>query len=235
MDNEVRAVLRVDETGPSPAPGLWPKLAAVMANVTPLEKRGQVDGKKADGSQGPKYAYVRSSDVLEMIRPLLAGQKVLLLQVPEGIEKSSSWLKGWYQFTFIDADTGQTYTQRWYAEANDGQDKGPQKLATSARKNFLIAFFLLGSDDEDPTRPKKSRPDPTTGEVVQTLTPEEKRKRNLMRCMKLAEQAFPGPEAFDEWFSTQGFGCASPDNLDTAGLGMLHGYLQAELANRPTN
>lgn len=229
MDNPVQTFQEPPSPVEPPPLKLLIKLAAVMSAVEPLAKRGQVDSKKADGTPGPRYAYVRSSDVLEMIRPILAGQGVLLQQIPFPLKKNDKgWINGWFTFRFWDVDSGQSLTQRWYAEAQDNQDKGPQKLATSARKNFLVAFFLLGADDDEKDRPKKPKPDPNGGELVQKDSPEEQRRKRLVKTIRLSESLFPSQEDFDSWFDQQGFGdeVRNPDDLDLNGLGILYQYLQ---------
>jgi len=57
-----------------------------------------------------------------------------------------------FEFTFVCADTGESKTLTWYGEANDGQDKGISKAATSAEKFFLLKTFICSTGDptDDP-------------------------------------------------------------------------------------
>jgi len=78
-----------------------------------------------------------------------------------------------FEFTFADGESGATRTCSWRAEAQDTQDKGISKSATSAVKYFLLKTFLISTGDEpdpdgsgDKKEPKKAKKDKKVTEPV---------------------------------------------------------------------
>ena len=133
------------------APSLAGKLARMMGEVAGVQKRGW--------NSNHKYNYVLSTDVYEATRELMARHNVVLLQCARQdlitLEKTptqrgeTTTMRMWWDFTWLDGDSGESITIPWLSEAQDSQDKGANKAATAARKYFLVTQLQIPVDQED--------------------------------------------------------------------------------------
>lgn len=135
------------------------KMAAIMGDLDPLEKEGR--------NRHFNYDYVTDTTVFNAVRELLAKYRVALLSSmiearQEVIEGKNGWQRtvAVFEFTLVCGDTEKEYKGRWQSEATDNQDKGINKAATAALKNWLLKTFCMASGDDvsgaQPTDKKRS-------------------------------------------------------------------------------
>lgn len=165
-----------DAPGPVP-PALAKKLAAILADLERLPKRGY--------NAHHQYAYVTESDVADAIRPLLAQHGVACLSTVESLTQQESTTTVWVRFTLVDAETGAAWSARYPGQGQDRGDKGIPKALTAATKYFLLKTFVLSAGDDPeaedadaapparadtPPRPAAARPAlPSTPFAAQVL------------------------------------------------------------------
>lgn len=156
------------------------KLAAIMGEISTLSK---------DGQMGQKYKYVTDATVFNAVRPLLAQYNVALLSSMTGIEQNAyTTQKGTammqtiatFAFKLVCGDTGEVYESQWFAEANDAGDKGINKTATAALKNWLLKTFCIATGDDPDANDPPARTNPVhemdRGENARHLTRDETTK-----------------------------------------------------------
>jgi len=141
------------------APSLASKLAAVMAEVEAVPKRGHNDHFN--------YDFATEADIASAIRKGLAARHVVMLPsvvsyadqtiVTKGDrgEKSKTITTIKMTFTFLDGDSGEFQTCEWAGRGEDSSDKGLYKAMTGAVKFFLMKAFLIPTGDD----PEMDKPD----------------------------------------------------------------------------
>lgn len=144
---------------------LYGKIATVMGDVAKIAKNGWNDHFK--------YKYANESDVLDGIRPLLAGQKIALftnivwqerkiVPIYNRYKPNDPPIKRYFtkvlvKFVLACGDKGARITSYYWGEGEDESDKGLYKAYTGAVKYFLTKSFLISSGDvvaEEPTDPE---------------------------------------------------------------------------------
>ena len=124
--------------------GLYPKIARIMGRLNRLPKTGR--------NAHFKYDFVTDADVADAVRKELATENVAFFASMIEATQEGKHTVATFQFIFACGDTGDTQTCMWVGEANDSQDKGLTKAATSAEKYFLLKTFMLSAGDsaDDP-------------------------------------------------------------------------------------
>jgi hypothetical protein len=126
--------------------------------VTILEAAGTVPKKGHNRAQN--YKFVRETDLVDMIRPIMAKEKLFLNLdvvshelVEMGRTASGSTnrltiltIRG----TWVDAETGEVWPipSTFVGYGADTGDKGVYKAMTGAEKYFLFKSFLVGTGDD---------------------------------------------------------------------------------------
>lgn len=143
------------------------KLCEVMAAVEKIPKRGI--------NEHYGYTYATEADVVEHVRQELARRKVFLLPSVQGVtEREVVTRKGnkeivttvKVEYTFHDAESGETLAFTMLGSGQDAGDKGVYKALTGSIKYALMKAFLIPTGD-DPERetsvkePAKPQPKPT--------------------------------------------------------------------------
>lgn len=137
---------------------IYQKLVAVRKQVTGINK-------DAKTNFGDKFKYVSSNNILSTVRPLLDEQG-LLLEVavtghglidkwrPEqaGVKPQNEHLTELeLQFTWVNADKpDERIVCPFYGQGLDTGEKGVGKALTYAMKYFLLQFFQVPTDEDDP-------------------------------------------------------------------------------------
>lgn len=124
--------------------GLYPKIARIMGRLNRLPKTGR--------NKHFNYAFVTDADVADAVRKELASENVAFFASMINATQEGKHSVATFEFTFVCGDTGERQVCMWVGEANDTQDKGLTKAATSAEKYFLLKTFMLSAGDvqDDP-------------------------------------------------------------------------------------
>ena len=132
---------------------LHAKLSRVMGRLSKLPKDGT---NKHFG-----YQYVTDAAVADAVRKALVAEGVSFLAsmkevtqetvTDPGSGKSKGKTRVMFEFTFGCSESGAEYSCQWAGEADDSQDKGIAKAATSAEKYFLLKTFVLSTGDDPDT------------------------------------------------------------------------------------
>lgn len=129
--------------------GLFSKIARIMGAIETVPKDAKNDFHK--------YLYTSDASVYRAVREKMAAEGVAVFASMTGVEQfegtTSSGKFKWhtvahFEFTLADGESGETYTCRWSAEADDQEDKGINKCATAALKYWLLKTFIIPTGDD---------------------------------------------------------------------------------------
>jgi len=131
--------------------GLVTKLSTIMGELGNVEKKGF--------NKAQNYRFVRESDVVAALVPLLAKHHILLHTTVtnhtlEPLYKTQSGSQMWLTTvtvdgTWIDGDTGETLpASTFIGYGADTGDKGVYKAMTGAEKYMLMKGFLISTGDD---------------------------------------------------------------------------------------
>jgi len=104
-----------------------------------------------------KYKYATEADVNEKVREELAKQNVIMLPSMINHEMRLHTNRNGateyitlvdMQFTFVDGDTGETFTVNMSGEGQDAGDKGIYKAIAGAQKYALMKVFMIPTGDD---------------------------------------------------------------------------------------
>lgn len=139
------------------------KLAQIMGEMDRIAKNGY--------NKFHNYSYVQEADIVEAIRTKLAERSVMLIPSVTRVErtpllrtdsngkpKESLITTMYLRFTFVDGESGDSYSADWTGDGEDGGDKGMYKALTGAEKYFLLKTFMISTGD-DPEHDSRSRND----------------------------------------------------------------------------
>jgi len=126
-----------------------------------LTIQAQIDHFTKD-KRGHNYSYTTGDAILSKIRPLMNENGLLLKQevvdiTNERIDydtkygtKSEMFTCTKQLFTWIDTETGEKEEVRWAANGMNDWDKGFGSALTYAERYFLLKFFHVPTDGDDP-------------------------------------------------------------------------------------
>ena len=118
-----------------PAAKLYAKMSRIMGNLEWLPKRGY--------NAHFKYYFVTDADVLDTVRKAMAAEGLCLFVSMDSVHQENKRTVVNLALTFADGESGQSVTTHWSGEANDTQDKGISKAATSALKYALLIVIQI--------------------------------------------------------------------------------------------
>lgn len=126
-------------------PTLALKIGRIMAAVGNIAKSGR--------NKFQNYDFIQSDDVVDAIRNQMINNNVIIIPRMLGYEMSAE-TKGFhavvqFEFTLIDADSGESMSATWYGEASDSSDKSFSKAGTSALKYWLLKTFMISAGEPD--------------------------------------------------------------------------------------
>ena len=123
-------------------------------------------------SQGYAYQYVSSSQTLGALREKMDEQRLLLIprivnhnvfeyQTAKGKHEFFTELE--IEYTWVNVDNPEeTIVCMFYAQGSDDFEKGPGKALTYGEKFFLLKFFNIATDKDDPDA-HQNKPSTTSG------------------------------------------------------------------------
>jgi hypothetical protein len=125
-------------------------IAAVMAEIKPVEKEGWNDFQK--------YRYAKMQDLSRELTPLMGKHGIVIFQTEEGREMfdDGKAVAVRYRFTIVHS-SGEIWPERplqtGLSRCRDSKggfdDKTLNKCHTSARKYFLLSLFQIPTADEE--------------------------------------------------------------------------------------
>lgn len=219
---------------------LFEKLLAIQTEVSNVIK----DGK----NNSDKYDFASSENILETFRPLMDKYGLLLIpsikstEVHEGTTRSGTsrfLTEIHYNFTWIDVESDDKYTVEWYAQGVDlAGEKGVGKALTYGEKYFLLKFFHVATNKDDPDADKTTK----TGEKAKKGTAAQKETVDYMRKaipMMIAEICNNDEEkmriAFVTFTKSDSRGYIGVDNINDisdAALGVVYSKAKKEYEKR---
>jgi len=149
---------------------LYTKMSRVMGMLERIPKNGF--------NQHFKYAFVTDADVVDTVRTAMASEGLAFFASMDSIHQEGKRTVVNIKLTFADGESGDTMSVNWIGEANDSQDKGVAKAATSAVKYALLKTFLISTgDDPDSDNDGPSEEDRTEKKLVpKKSAPKKKRE-----------------------------------------------------------
>lgn len=137
---------------------LHEKLFEIQKAVSTIVKDGE--------NKSDKYDYVSGGAVLSIVRPKMDELKLLLIPTVTGAELHEGTTRSGtarflteinYTFTWHDVESGEELSVPWYAQGADlAGERGVGKAATYAEKTFLLKFFHIPTDKDDPDSDKRT-------------------------------------------------------------------------------
>lgn len=121
-------------------PSLHRKLAEVAATIGHIPKRGR--------NEYLKYDYAMEADIVDAVRGGLAERHVMLLPQILDVQREGTLTTLIMRYTFVDGDSGETFSCQWAGTGDDKGDKGAYKAITGATKYFLLKTFLMPTGDD---------------------------------------------------------------------------------------
>ena len=152
------------------AENIYQKLLAVQKAVVAL-------GKDATNPHH-KYEYVSSSNVLGAFRTEMDEQGLLLMPTITGTTLHLAGDRGAkmnlleldVEFTWVNSDNPEErQTFQWYGQGIDTGEQSVGKALTYAEKSFLLKFFHIGTDGEDPDAYERPQEAPAQKQEAETL------------------------------------------------------------------
>lgn len=127
---------------------IYQKLIEVRKGVVSLSK----------DSEGYKFKYTSSSQVLKSLRSAMDEQGLLLIprvtehvMHPKGGDRSEHLTELAMEFTWINAENPEEKVVcPWYGQGLDTGERGVGKALTYSEKYFLLKFFNIATDEDDP-------------------------------------------------------------------------------------
>lgn len=116
-------------------------------------------------TRGHGFNYVSGLEILSKVRPLM--DKLNLILVQEAIDQQIYKMEKndlkkpfitmvKFKFTWIDIETDEKLECFFGGQGNDNSDKGFGMACTYAERYFLLKFFHIPTDEDDPDNPNNN-------------------------------------------------------------------------------
>ena len=167
---------------------LFAKMARVMGKLEWLPKNGF--------NKHFKYAFVTDADVVDAVRTAMSAEGLALFVSMDSVQQEGKHTIASFTITFADGESGATKSIHWVGEANDTQDKGLAKAATSAIKYALLKTFLISTGDD----PDSDNDGPVEGEQAPKKKSVPKKKPiSKKNPVPIQPNQQRGPKAVKVW------------------------------------
>ncbi len=153
------------------------KMIQIMSDVEYIQKTGF--------NQFHKYKYATEADVAAAFAKAMQQHHVFMFSSILERDCKSYQTRGnkesflvtvKLQVTFVDADSGESYTGIFFGDGSDPDDKGVYKAITGAQKYALMKTFLVETGD-DPERDDAAPPPKPAIDKSQLITTLEAKAR----------------------------------------------------------
>lgn len=134
------------------------KIAAVSKAVGSIGASGQ--------NAHFKYNYQPWEEVRSAIRTACLANGLWVHESMQSCQFENNKSTVTLEIVYTDLDSGESLSTLWNGEANDNQDKGIQKAATSALKYAWLKTFMLVEKDTDTDAGSVDTAKPDEGEQV---------------------------------------------------------------------
>lgn len=95
-----------------------------------------------------KYAFASKDDVIVLVKPLMAKEGLAIVPHVIDVEREGSLMTVRWHMHVLHV-SGSMMVVPWASEAQDSQDKGFSKCATSAMKTFYLSLFDIPAGDAE--------------------------------------------------------------------------------------
>lgn len=138
-------------------PALAKKLATILGAVGKVPKSGH--------NSFHKYDYVTENDLVYAVRDKLAEAGIFVftsieeqhVEMIKDEDKTTALTTVTTRHTFVDGDTGESFSVLSQGQGADVGDKGGYKAATGAMKYFLYKCFMIPTGDDPEADEKTDR------------------------------------------------------------------------------
>lgn len=138
------------------------KLVKVMSKSSNVKKTGRNDFQK--------YDYATEADILREVRQSLIEENVFIFSSIEGSHKEGDLTTVKVKNTFVDGDTGETFSVFSLGQGmSKNDDKGSNKAITAASKYFLLKNFLLPTGEDSEATDASGTPTSTKSATVSSV------------------------------------------------------------------
>ncbi len=181
---------------------LYAKMSRVMGQLDRIPKNGF--------NEHFRYAFVTDADVVDAVRTAMSSEGLAFFASMDSIhQEERQGKRGTFvhtivniKLTFADGESGNTMSVNWKGEANDSQDKGVAKAATSAVKYALLKTFLISTGDD----PDSDNDGPDEEGKVEKKLPTPKKavpRKKVAPKKKIVPNSEKGPQAVKVWLLTE--------------------------------
>lgn len=165
-----------------------PKCEKAILFTKLLNIQKTVNGIMKD-KQTYSYNYATGDKVLNIIRPLMNEEGLILVQEVDEVENTIVDYKAGREqkdkreilssvkqvFKWIDCDTGFEYPVKFHANGMNEFEKGLGSALTYAERYFLLKFFHIPTDKDDVDNPDRKKEDQEREEEKNRLESEKKK------------------------------------------------------------
>lgn len=173
------------------------KIAAVSAKVYVVRKTGN--------NAYDKYSYATYTDVVEPLSKAMAEFGLAQIPMLQGFDQvaegKSLKTVAHYTFTLIDGETGAMIVMPWDSEAKDSgmADKGLNKCATIAQKQWIKRLFLISTKEELDNDTDNGKDNEAKAEAQKTVTKQASQKKPPTQQKAVTEEGPEWSAAFRKW------------------------------------